>query len=91
MIHRKIIDNLIKKAVLMISIADQINSHYGFIQDTDLDKVIAEDRLYPCLIRCGGGRLSCPAQDVSHFIAIIEKEGSDYIRDVSLLPPGSKR
>jgi hypothetical protein len=75
----------------MISIQDQINSHYGFIQDTDLPKLIELDRLYPCLIRCGGGRLSCPAQDVSHWIDIIEKEGSDYIRDVSLLPPNSKR
>jgi hypothetical protein len=75
----------------MISIADQITQHYGFIQKADLDKVIYEDRLYPCLIRCGGGRLSCPAQDVEHWIEIIEKEGSDYIRDVSLQPKYSKR
>ena len=68
-----------------------INDKYGFIQDSDLDQVIAEDRLYPCLIRCGCGRFTCPAQDVKHFIDIIEKEGSDYIRDVSLSPQGSKR
>lgn len=65
-------------------ISQKINDHYGFITSEDLPAVIAEDRLYPCLIRCGGGRLSCPAQDVDHFIAIIEAEGSDYIRDVSL-------
>ena len=72
-------------------IKQKINDHYGFITEEELPRVIAEDRLYPCLIRCGGGRLSCPAQDVRHFIKIIETEGSDYIRDVSLSPAGSKR
>lgn len=53
-----------------------------------------ETRLELLLVRCGGGRFLAPAQDVAHFIGIIEREatyrageggeGSDYIRDVSI-------
>lgn len=57
----------------------------GFITEHEIDAVVAEDRLKSCLIRCGGGRLSCPAQDVKHWIDIIDREGSDHVRDVSLV------
>ena len=52
------------------------------ISRDDLDLT---DRLRPVLVRCGRGRFTCAAQDAEHFIAIIERDGSDYIRDVSLL------
>jgi len=61
-----------------------LNEKMGFISLPMLDKVIEENRLYPCLVRCGCGRFICPAQDVGHFIKIIEKEGTDYVRDISL-------
>jgi len=57
----------------------------GFITHKQLPAIIAENRFQQCLIRCGSGRLICSAQDVAHWIAIIENEGSDYVRDVSLL------
>ena len=57
--------------------------HHGFIQENDLAEIIMENRLEPLLVRCGGGRFICPAQDVTHFIDIITKEGTDYVRDVS--------
>jgi len=57
----------------------------GFITEDQIDGVVKEDRLQPCLIRCGGGRFSCPAQDVRHFVNIISEHGKDYVRDVSLL------
>lgn len=60
---------------------------YGFISSEELDMVVVENRLHPCLVRCGGGRFVAPAQDVKHFIAIIERDThdqSDYIRDISL-------
>lgn len=56
--------------------------NYGFITKSDLPGIIAEDRLHPVLVRCGCGRFTCPAQDVEHFIAIIERDGADYVRDV---------
>ena len=61
-----------------------IENEWGFISVDMLDKVIEENRLHPCIVRCGNGRFVCPAQDVSHFIKIIERDGTDYIRDVSL-------
>ena len=68
----------------MSVIQTAIKEKCGFITDADLPAVIAEDRLQMMIVRCGNGRFVCPAQDVAHFIAIIEKEGSDYIRDVSI-------
>lgn len=56
----------------------------GFIRLTELPGIIRERPLHPCLIRCGNGRFSCPAQDVQHFVDIITRDGQDYIRDISL-------
>lgn len=43
-----------------------------------------ETRLTLLLVRCDGGRFIAPAQDVEHFIQLIERDGGDYVRDVSL-------
>ena len=56
----------------------------GYLNEEILDQINSIDRFAPILIRCGGGRLICSAQDVKHFIEIISNEGSDYVRDVSL-------
>lgn len=72
---------------------------YGYIVDEADLKALGEhpdSRLWPVLIRCGGGRFTCPAQDAIHFIRIIQQSlvlrgnpaphhEQDYIRDVSLL------
>lgn len=58
----------------------------SFVTEEQL-KVIAEDeetRMTPVLVRCGLGRFTTPAQDAAHFVKIIEAEGSDYVRDVSI-------
>jgi len=65
----------------------------GFVTETMLPHVIEANRLEPLLVRCGGGRFICPAQDVSHFIGLIERkgitgEGGDYVRDVSFPAKG---
>jgi len=70
-----------------MGIIEQIRSdksRCNFIKDTDLPEIIKENRLQQVLVRCGNGRFICSAQDVTHFVSIIEKEKSDYIRDVSL-------
>jgi hypothetical protein len=58
---------------------------YGFLTDTDVEKLMQNVnlRLLQCLVRCNGMRVVTPLQDVAHLITIIEKEGSDYVRDVS--------
>ena len=65
-------------------LATEILEQGYFIKDTQVPSIIAVNRLLLVLVRCGNGRFLCPVQDVQHFIAIIEKEGSDYVRDISL-------
>ena len=61
------------------------NETGGFItKPEDLEAVKAESRLHPVLVRCGGGRFTCPAQDVQHFVDIINRDGQDYVRDISV-------
>ena len=63
-----------------------IDKHFGFLPESIVKGFshYEEARLLQCVVRCGNGRFVCPLQDVSHFVEIIEREGSDYIRDVSL-------
>jgi hypothetical protein len=60
------------------------NIDYGFLTNENLDKLVELNRLNPVLVRCGNGRFTCAAQDVRHFTDIIKREGSDYVRDVSI-------
>ena len=73
---------------------------FGFLTDLEVAEIAAdpETRLELLLVRCGGGRFLAPAQDVAHFIEIIERdaerceapgEGSDYVRDVSVPAGGA--
>lgn len=57
---------------------------YGFVSKTDVASLAADDtsRLWLLLVRCGGCRFLCAAQDVAHLIACVEA-GHDYVRDVS--------
>jgi hypothetical protein len=62
-------------------------ARHGFLTKGEVH-ALAEDndhRLDAVLIRCGGGRFSCPAQDAEHFIKLIEREPyGDFVRDVSI-------
>lgn len=66
----------------MKTIAQIKDQNFGFISMEDLPDIIHENRLQLILVRCGCGRFLTPAQNVAHFVSIIEKEGSDYIRDL---------
>lgn len=59
----------------------------GLITQADLPDLIKLDRLCPLLVRIGGGRFTCAAQDLEHLIACVIA-GGDYVRDVSF-PVGS--
>lgn len=56
----------------------------GFVQSIDLPDILAYNPLQLLLVRCGCGRFVCPAQDLEHFMGIIVREKTDYVRDVSL-------
>jgi hypothetical protein len=79
-------------------LANRIDGQMGFLIKEDLPKLIAFNRFEPVLIRCGNGRFTCPAQDVTHFMNCLEfgikmakqvygdefNESTDYVRDVQL-------
>lgn len=54
-----------------------------WLDEKSLGELVKRDRLAPVIVRCGGGRFTCPAQDAKHFIQIITEHGEDYVRDVS--------
>ena len=58
---------------------------FGFFLDTDIELLARdpEGRLTQVLVRCGGCRFVCAAQDVKHLTAAVESIG-DYVRDVSI-------
>ena len=61
-------------------------TQYGFLTDHNV-AILARDpetRLTRVLVRCGGCRFIAGAQDVLHLVSIIETEGRDYVRDLSL-------
>jgi hypothetical protein len=69
----------------MTAIEKQIMENGGFItSQAEEDALIAENPHRVVLVRCGNGRFKCPIQNLPHFVRIINKEGSDYVRDVSI-------
>ena len=70
----------------MKTIERLLNENYGFFTEADLPNIIFENRLQPCLVRCGSGRFTCPAQDVANFVKMVESS-EDYVRDISILTP----
>jgi hypothetical protein len=66
--------------------AEEIADRQGFLTPDHVRLIAGIDklRLELLLVRCGAGRFLAPAQDVAHFVKIIGREGSDYVRDVGL-------
>jgi hypothetical protein len=70
-------------------------ARHGFLtkEEVAVLATTSATRLTPVLVRCGGCRFTCPAQDVAHLIALVESGQDDghaeYVRDVSF-PVGSQ-
>ena len=65
--------------------------HSGFFSSERDLEILARDqdtRLINVLVRCEGGRFTCPVQDAKHFISLVvsgQHAGqTEYIRDVAL-------
>jgi hypothetical protein len=62
-----------------------LKTQFGFIATKeDEEKLIAEDRFTPVLVRCGNGRFRCAVQDLAHFVKVINASKEDYVRDASV-------
>lgn len=69
-------------------ISEARSTTFGFLSEAQVERLAADPatRMTPVLVRCGNGRFTCPAQNVAHFVGIIENSnGEDHVRDVSLL------
>ena len=65
-------------------LAARIKEQGYFVTVDDVKRIVEIDRLHRVLVRCGGGRFACGAQDVEHFLAVIEASKMDYLRDLSI-------
>lgn len=66
-------------------VLDRVKDRQGFLGKEDLAVVATRDRLAQVLVRCGGCRFTCSAQDAQHLMDIIERDAKDYVRDVTLV------
>lgn len=57
--------------------------NHGFVTDADLPEIIKENENQVLLVRCGYSRFVTTANNLNHFIKVIET--ADYVRDVSFL------
>lgn len=71
----------------LYSVLRTIQRQHGFLTETEVAALAGRDstRLTQVLVRCGGSRFTCAAQDAARLIAAVEASG-DYVRDVSLHP-----
>ncbi len=67
----------------------KIGRQHFCIDTNDLNELIKLDRLTPVLIKCGNGRFTCPAQDVIHWIDIIDSQRKLAEAIIATQKPGS--
>lgn len=69
-----------------MSIIEKIKiKNMGFVTtEEELEEIVKYHRLTRLLVRCGNGRFVAPAQDVAHFVKIINESGADHVRDISI-------
>jgi hypothetical protein len=79
-------NNILTMEVRKMDVVNRILKERGgfIVSPNEINEIIELDRLHPILVRCGSGRFSCPAQDVNHFVDIINNSNKDYVRDVSV-------
>lgn len=65
-------------------LAETIEQRGYCLFEDDVPKVVDIDRFIKCLVKCGNGRFTCAAQDVQHFVNIIQNSKVDYVRSVEL-------
>ena len=70
-------------SIALREVRGRVRDRHGFLSKEDLAVVAKHARLSPVLVRCGGCRFTCPAQDAQHLMDIIERDAKDYVRDVS--------
>lgn len=73
------------------ALGSAIRAQHGFVTEPQLKRLKQVCPTLMLLVRCGNGRFLAKAQDVQWFVDIITKEGTDYVRDVSVSCPSQMR
>ena len=66
-----------------MTMVSEVRKRHGFLGREHLKVLVKYRRLEMVLGRCGGCRFRCPAQDAQPLMDIIERDGKDYVRDVT--------
>ena len=66
-------------------LSGRIKANDGFLTMRQVKEIIKIDPHMQVLVRCGNGRFTTSVMNVEHFVNIINAEGRDYVRDVSLI------
>ena len=83
---RKLIDSGEFEEIIptLSQILAKAKGNFGFLTLTDVKVIAKEDRLKMLLVRCNNCRFLAPAQNIQHLVDIIERDGKDYVRDISI-------
>lgn len=67
-------------------LANELSIDYGFFTSkAQIEKLATLLPKVQLLVRCGAGRFVTSADTANWFSEIVTKEGTDYVRDISLL------
>ena len=66
------------------NILEKIKERHGYILSTEVDELVAYDRLIQCVIKSSMARMVCGAQDINHFVEMINAHKDDHVREVFL-------
>lgn len=59
-------------------------ANHGFLTLNDVRVIAKEDRSKMLLVRCGNSRFLAHADNIKWLIDIIERDGQEYVRDISI-------
>jgi len=58
---------------------------HGYVTAGDVPELVKHDRFTKCLVKTSMGRFTCSAQDVKHFVDMVDGHEHDYVRDVQIV------
>jgi hypothetical protein len=79
-----------REATTVEEVLAKLGPALGFVSLPDVRLLAAHPkyRLQAILVRCGAFRLTAPAQDIEAIVHLIEREGTTYVRDMSVPTSG---
>lgn len=85
-VWRSLIDTGLFEEIVesMDTVLKRAKANHGFLTLNDVRVIEKENRMMMLLVRCGNCRFLAPAQNIKWLIDIIERDGKEYVRDISI-------